>query len=89
MRYVTPTRNNGKTWTHAVHIEAVWCERDPKSPSTVVYKLPSVLRNYKAHSLRKKPTFRDAGHHWFPREMTSEDRAQKFHSDDALLPRSE
>ena len=40
MRYVTPTRNNGKTWTHAVHIEAVWCERDSKSPSTVVYKLP-------------------------------------------------
>ena len=28
------------------------------------------------------------GHHWFPREMTSEEWAQKFHSDDASLPRS-
>ena len=26
--------------------------------------------------------------HWFPRQMTSEKRAQKFHTDDALLPRS-
>ena len=25
---------------------------------------------------------------WFPRQMTSEKRAQKFHSDDASLPRS-
>ena len=28
-------------------------------------------------------------HHWFPREMTSEEREQKFHTDDASLPRSE
>ena len=27
-------------------------------------------------------------HHWFPGEMTSEKRAQKFHIDDASLPRS-
>ena len=27
-------------------------------------------------------------HHWFLREMTSEKRAQKFHTDDASLPRS-
>ena len=27
-------------------------------------------------------------HHWFPRQMTSEKRAQKFHTDDASLPRS-
>ena len=26
--------------------------------------------------------------HWFPRQMTSEKRAQKFHADDASLPRS-
>ena len=26
--------------------------------------------------------------HWFPREMTSEKRAQKFHTDDASPPRS-
>ena len=25
------------------------------------------------------------GHHWFPRQMTSEKRAQKFHTDDASL----
>ena len=29
-------------------------------------------------SLRKQPTFLD---HWFPREITSEKRAQKFHTD--------
>ena len=27
-------------------------------------------------------------HHWFPREMTSEKRTQKFHTADASLPRS-
>ena len=27
-------------------------------------------------------------YHWFPREMTSEKPAQKFHTDDASLPRS-
>ena len=26
--------------------------------------------------------------HWFPRETRSEKRAQKFHTDDASLPRS-
>lgn len=26
-------------------------------------------------------------HHWFSREMTSEERAQKFRTDDALLTR--
>ena len=26
-------------------------------------------------------------YHWFPREMTFEKRAQKFHTDDASLPR--
>ena len=26
--------------------------------------------------------------HWFPRQMTSEKRAQKFHADDSWLPRS-
>ena len=25
-------------------------------------------------------------HHWFPRKMTSEERAQKFHTDDVSLP---
>ena len=36
--------------------------------------------------LIKQPTFRNATHHWFPREMTSEKRAQKFHTNDASLP---
>ena len=27
--------------------------------------------------------------HWFPREITSEKRAEKFHTDDASLPRSD
>ena len=27
-------------------------------------------------------------HHWFPREMMSEKRLQKFHTDDMSLPRS-
>ena len=27
-------------------------------------------------------------HHWFPREMTSEKRVQKFHTDDLSLARS-
>ena len=27
--------------------------------------------------------------HWFPREITAEERAQKFHTDDASLPRSD
>ena len=26
-------------------------------------------------------------HHWFPREMTSEERERKFHTDDVSLPR--
>ena len=38
-------------------------------------------------SSRKQPTFRDATH-WFPREMTSEKRAQKFHTDDVSPSRS-
>ena len=39
-------------------------------------------------SLRKQPTslHRDATTIFFFREMKSEERAQKFHTDDALLP---
>ena len=32
----------------------------------------------------EKPTGKPA--HWFPRQMTSEKWAQKFHTDDARLP---
>ena len=35
------------------------------------------------YSPRKKPTFSEP---WFPREMTSEEQAQKFHTDDVLIP---
>ena len=38
--------------------------------------------------LRKQLTFGD-GYHWFPRQIMSEKLAQKFHSDDASLPRSD
>ena len=36
-------------------------------------------------SLRKQLTYRDATTQWFPREMTSEEGAQKFHNDDVSL----
>ena len=34
----------------------------------------------------EKTTFRDTTVHWFTRGMTSEERAQKFHTDDESLP---
>ena len=37
-------------------------------------------------SLGKQPISRH--HHWFPLEMTSKERAQKFHTDDVSLPKS-
>ena len=37
------------------------------------------------YSPRKKTDIKRA-HHWFPREMTSEEQAQKFHTDDVLTP---
>ena len=39
-------------------------------------------------SPRKQPIFRDATTVWFPREMTSEKRAQKFLTNDASLTKS-
>ena len=36
--------------------------------------------------LRKQPTFGDTTVHWFARGITSEERAQKFHTDDESLP---
>ena len=38
------------------------------------------------HNLSEQQTFRDATT-GFPGEVTSEKRAQKFHTDDASLPR--
>ena len=37
-------------------------------------------------SLEKKTADVWRHYHWFPRQMTSEKRAQKFHTDDATLP---
>jgi len=45
-------------------------------------KVSHVLR------LRKQPTFRDSTTGFFSVEMTSEERAQKFHNGDLSLPRS-
>ena len=39
-------------------------------------------------SLRKQLTFCDTIDHWFPREVMSDNRVQKFHTDDTTLPRS-
>ena len=41
-------------------------------------------------SLGKQATFHDVttGFHWFPREMTSREQAQKFHIDNVLLRKS-
>ena len=36
--------------------------------------------------LRKQSTFRNTNVHWFARGLTSEDRAQKFHTDDVSPP---
>ena len=46
--------------------------------------LVSLRLGLASYSLRKQPTFR-----WFPLEITSEKRAQKFPTDDASPPSSE
>ena len=55
----------------------------------------SFRSNTKGHEfdLLEKPlsfmlTWENSWHHWFPGEMTSEKQAQKFHTDEASLPRS-
>ena len=45
---------------------------------------PPLLHCRTVSSLRKQWRC----YHWFPSQMTSEKRAQKFHTDDASLPRS-
>ena len=57
-----------------------------RAKGTWHFTIGSNSRNYKIN-LRKQPTFGEATS-GFPRQMTSEKRAQKFHSDDASLPRS-
>ena len=46
-----------------------------------------VETNYSIH-LREKRAAILRRHHWFPRVMTFEERAQKFHTDDVSLARS-
>ena len=47
-----------------------------------------IICSIKYYSLRKQRTFHDATTAWFPLKMTSENLEQKFHPDDASLPRS-
>ena len=42
-----------------------------------------------SYSLGKQTALFWRRYHWFPRQMTSEKRMQKFHTDDTSLPRSE
>ena len=58
-----------------------------------VWPLSSVLFSYdRLVQLTNKQPEKTADiwrrYHWFSRQMTSEKRAQKFHTDDASLPRS-
>ena len=41
--------------------------------------------DFRSVLIKQPPTFRNATHHWFPREMTSEKREQKFHTNEASL----
>ena len=50
-------------------------------------RMQSIFSVCTLFNLRKQATLRDATT-GFPREMTSEKRAQKFHTDDASLHRS-
>ena len=42
--------------------------------------------DFRSALIKQPPTFGNATHHWFPREMTSEKREQKFHTNEASLP---
>ena len=50
-----------------------------------ISRCQKIFKFVRKTSLRKQPISR---HHWFPLEMMSEERAQKFHNDDVSLPRS-
>ena len=54
----------------------------------IILKSLSILFGIKFLSLRKQVTFGNATTAWFPFQMMSEKRAQKFHTDHASLPRS-
>ena len=51
----------------------------------IILKSLSILFGIKFLSLRKTADIWRR-YHWFPRQMTSEKRAQKFHTDDVSLP---
>ena len=66
---------------------------DPHFPFHVLYIYIRTVRKKNGKNLcsvfcNSKEFFWYVSHHWFPREMTSEKRTQKFHTDDASLPRS-
>ena len=54
-------------------------QEDVSSPSRTKPSIFTRVSSSPLCSLRKQPTFLD---HWFPREITSEKRAQKFHTDE-------
>ena len=60
---------------------------------TVCTDFAMMSKNVPKHIYRSNIAWENSRHlatlnHWFSRQMTSEKRAQKFHTDDASLPRS-
>ena len=51
-----------------------------------ISRCQKIFKFVRKTSLRKQLISRH--HHWFPLETMSEERAQKFHTDDVSLPRS-
>ena len=58
---------------------------------TMLFASVSIIRLLK-YEIRllyypEKTTYFSRSYHWFPRELTAEERMQKFHTDDASIPR--
>ena len=69
------------------------CALSPRVPSNISCNRIQANEKYilKERYWEKKPEKTadiSRSYHWFPREMTSEKRTQKFHTDDASLHRS-
>ena len=81
---VTP----GQRLEHAQHVSSLkiyFLSRLTAVASRILKSLTFASVSRGKLALEKQPTFRDATT-GFPREMTSEKRAQKFHSDDVSPP---
>ena len=57
--------------------------KNQKNQAVGTGKIQPVIKQ--AFRQREKTADISRRHHWFPREMMTEKRAQKFHTDDALL----